>query len=522
MGVVTVSSSVARTPFRLSARFSDLPLPTKRATIVAFKTTDKTKNTALVSSKESSSNLSVDTSKKSPKRLRRSRTKKPLERVQALSTDEAPSCSLDLDYMEAAAELNRLYKLSPPAIDSDSEYHDTRVKKVSRVRKKVSDASDKSGSRKTVDIVRSQHKRLRRLTLENRIHLKNNKDVAVIAPNQKRKHVKVSEDVKANRLMKDNSASADLASLDWKKMKIPPVLSSSEHSRLFKLLQTMKAILAVKEDLQKVLEREPTDGELAEATNMNVPQLRKQLGLGQSARNKLIKHNLRLVLFVMNKYFQEFANGRNFQDFCQAGVKGLITAIDRFEPRRKLQLSTYALFWIRHAIIRSMTLSSFFKVPFGLESVRIEIQKAKKKLWFDLMRPPTEEEISKKAGISLVRYREVIKASRPILSLNRKNPVTQEEFINTFADDDDYGSDNERRPPALLRLALDDVLDSLKPKESLVIRQRYGLDGKGNRTLGEIAGNLSISREMVRKHEVKALMKLKHPARVEYLRHYLL
>lgn len=71
----------------------------------------------------------------------------------------------------------------------------------------------------------------------------------------------------------------------------------------------------------------------------------------------------------MNKYFQEFANGRNFQDLCQAGVKGLITAIDRFEPGRKLQLSTYALFWIRHAIIRSMTLSSFFKVPFGLESV---------------------------------------------------------------------------------------------------------------------------------------------------------
>ncbi|KAJ0785282.1 putative RNA polymerase sigma-70, RNA polymerase sigma factor, region [Helianthus annuus] len=151
--------------------------------------------------------------------------------------------------------------------------------------------------------------------------------------------------------------------------------------------------------------------------------------------------------------------------------------------------------------------------------VKIEIHKAKKKLWFDHMRPPTEEEIANKAGISLERYRDVTKTSRPILSLNRKNSVTQEEFFNSFADDDDG---DERRQLALLRLALDDVLDSLKPKESLVIRQRYGLDGKGNRTLGEIAGNLNISREMVRKHEVKALMKLKHPARVEYLRHYLL
>lgn len=522
MGVVTVSSSAARTPFGLSAQFSTRPSPTKRITItiLAFKT-DKTKNTALVSSKESA-NLSVDTSKENPKRLRRSRSKKPSERVQALSTAEAPSCSLDLDYSEAAAELNRLYKLSPTTIDSDTEEdHDTPVKTVRRGRKKISETSKKTESRTKVDIVRGQHRKLHRLTLENRIQLKNKKDVSVITSNRKRKHVKVNEDEKINRLVKDYTASTDLGSLDWKKMKIPPVLPSSEHTRLFKLLQTMKAILAVKDDLQKVLEREPTDGELAEATNMNVSELRKQIGLGEAARDKLIKHNLRLVLFVMNKYFQEFANGRNFQDFCQAGVKGLITAVDRFEPGRKLQLSTYALFWIRHAIIRSMTLSSFFKVPFGLESVKIEIQKAKKKLWFDLMRQPTEEEIAKKAGISLVRYREVTKTSRPILSLNGKNPVTQEEFINTFADNDD-GGDDERRQPALLRLALDDVLDSLKPKESLVIRQRYGLDGKGNRTLGEIAGNLNISREMVRKHEVKALMKLKHPARVEYLRHYLL
>ncbi|GJR20208.1 RNA polymerase sigma factor sigE, chloroplastic/mitochondrial [Tanacetum coccineum] len=515
MGVVTVSSSAARTPFGLSARFSNLPIPTKRPTILAFKT-DKTKNTALVSSTEST-NLSVDTSKKTTKRLRRS--KKPSERVQAVSTAEAPSCSLDLDYYEAAAELDRLYKLSPATIDSDTdEDHVNQVKKARRGRKKIPDTSDKPATKPTVDIVRSQHKKVHRLTLENRIHLKSKSDVPVISSSQKRKHVKVNEHEKINRLVKEYSSSTELGSLDWKKMKIPPVLPSSEHTRLFKLVQTMKAILAVKEDLQKVLEREPTDGELADATNMNVSQLRKQIGLGQAARNKLIKHNLRLVLFVMNKYFQEFtANGRNFQDFCQAGVKGLITAVDRFEPGRKLQLSTYALFWIRHAIIRSMTLSSFFKVPFGLESVRIEIQKAKKKLWFDLMRQPTEEEIAKKAGISLKRYREVTKVSKPILSLNRKNPVTQEEFIDTFADNDG----DERRQPALLRLALDDVLDSLKPKENLVIRQRYGLDGKGNRTLGEIAGNMSISREMVRKHEVKALMKLKHPARVEYLRHYL-
>ncbi|KAI4324985.1 hypothetical protein MLD38_030423 [Melastoma candidum] len=112
-----------------------------------------------------------------------------------------------------------------------------------------------------------------------------------------------------------------------------------------------------------------------------------------------------------------------------------------------------------------------------------------------------------------------MKASRPVYSLNSRHTVTREEFIDGIADVNGISEDN-RRQPALLRLALDDVLDSLKPKESLVIRQRYGLDGKGDRTLNEIASNLDVSREMVRKHEVKALMKLKHSTRVDYLRRH--
>ncbi|XP_057513062.1 RNA polymerase sigma factor sigE, chloroplastic/mitochondrial-like [Actinidia eriantha] len=110
-----------------------------------------------------------------------------------------------------------------------------------------------------------------------------------------------------------------------------------------------KALLEVKENLQQGLGPEPTDGELAVAANTTVVRVRKHLEVGQAARNNLIKHNLPLVLFVMNKYFQEFANGH--QDLCQAGVKSLITAINRFEPKRSFRLSTYCLFWIRQTII---------------------------------------------------------------------------------------------------------------------------------------------------------------------------
>ncbi|XP_059667190.1 RNA polymerase sigma factor sigE, chloroplastic/mitochondrial-like [Cornus florida] len=514
MGVVTVSSSASRTPLGLSTRFLSYEAPLKRPLILAFKR-DKTKNTSLVAPHETIS-LPIKRPKENQKRLRRAT--KPLERVNAVSIDETSPSTLELDYNEAAAKLENIYKLSPTSFVSDTEEINRLVRRGRQRRKKIGEGDEKAENRGK-SVVRNRRKKVRRLRLDERVALRKSEEGEVVASVHKREHTE-DEDERINRLVREYSASTDLVSLDWKKMKIPPVLPSSEHAWLFKLMQPMKPLLEVRENLQHGLGREPTDGEVADATKMNVVQVRKHMEVGRAARNKLIKHNLRLVLFVINKYFQEFANGPKFQDLCQAGVKGLITAIDRFEPKRRFRLSTYGLFWIRHAIIRSMTTSSFTRVSFGLESVRGEIQRAKLELLFELQRLPTEEEIIERVGISPTRYHEVMRASKPVFSLHTRHAITQEEFISGITDVDGVGG-NKRRQPALLRLALDDVLDSLKPKESLVIRQRYGLDGKGDRTLGEIAGNLNISREMVRKHEVKALMKLKHPARVDYLRRYI-
>lgn len=481
---------------------------------MAFKA-DKSNNPALVSPHEQ---IPRPMEKPEQHQKRQGNSRKSLKRVKAVFTDEASPCTLDVDYNEAAAKLENIYKLSSAVTTSEAEYANGVVKRRRQRRKRISEVEEKAdGSGKPV--VRNQVKKPKRLNLDKRIELRKNKDEQVVTKIRKKEDTK-DEHEKIEKLVREYSSSTDLASLDWKKMKIPPVLSSTEHTWLFKLIQPMKAFVQVKEQLQKDLGREPTDVELAEATNMRAAQVKKSLEVGRAARNKLIKHNLRLVLFVINKYFQDFSNGPRFQDLCQAGVKGLITAIDRFELKRRFRLSTYGLFWIRHAIIRSMTVSSFIRVPFGLESVRGEIQRAKLELLFELKRVPTDEEIIQRVSISPERYHEVMKASKPILSLHSRHAVTQEEFINGITDVDGVENENQRQS-ALLRLALDDVLDSLKPKESLVIRQRFGLDGKGDRTLGEIAGNLNISREMVRKHEVKALMKLKHPTRVYYLRQHM-
>lgn len=480
---------------------------------MAFKA-DKSINPALVSPHEQIP-LPIETPKQHQKR--RGNSRKSPKRVKAVFTDEASPYTLDVDYNEAAAKLENIYKLSPALTTSEVEYANDVVKRGRQRRKRIREVEEKADDGSSKPVVRNRVKKPKRLSLDKRIELRKNKDEGVVTKIRKKDS---DEHEKIEKLVREYSSSTDLVSLDWKKMKIPPVLSSTEHTWLFKLMQPMKAFVQVKEQLQKDLGREPTDVELAEATNMSAAQVKKCLEVGRGARNKLIKHNLRLVLFVINKYFQDFANGPRFQDLCQAGVRGLITAIDRFEPKRRFRLSTYGLFWIRHAIIRSMTVSSFTRVPFGLESVRGEIQRAKLELLFELKRVPTDEEIIQRVGISPERYREVMKASKPILSLHSRNGVTQEEFINGITDVDGVENENQRQS-ALLRLALDDVLDSLKPKESLVIRQRFGLDGKGDRTLGEIAGNLNISREMVRKHEVKALMKLNHPTRVDYLRQHM-
>uniref|UniRef100_I1KAN1 RNA polymerase sigma-70 region 2 domain-containing protein n=1 Tax=Glycine max TaxID=3847 RepID=I1KAN1_SOYBN len=357
MGVVTVSSSAARTPLGLNTKFCNNRL--KRPLIVAFKG-DKHNDSALVATQEKIP-VPVETAKKTQK--------KRIGKTNKLPKRESSPSSMDVDYNEAAAMLENLYKLSPAS--DNAECIDGKIKRVSRRGKKVVDESEEK-ELKGDWVVRNQNKnkKPKRLNLDQRISLKNNKSGDEVIPTRKKRNVG-NKIEKIEELIREYSVSTDFVSMDWKRMRIPPVLSSSEHAWLFKLMQPMKALLQVKEDLQQELTREPADGELADATNMSITQVRKAIDVGQAARNKLIKHNLRLVLFVINKYFTDFASGPRFQDLCQAGVKGLITAIDRFEPNRRFRLSTYSLFWIRHAIIRSMTLSNFTRVPFGLESVCI-------------------------------------------------------------------------------------------------------------------------------------------------------
>lgn len=158
-----------------------------------------------------------------------------------------------------------------------------------------------------------------------------------------------------------------------------------------------------------------------------------------------LQHSLRLVPYAINKYYPDMGTDERFDDLCQAGANGLITAIDRFEPKRGVRVSTYALFWIRHSVAR---------FPFATPSERQEIGRARE----ELGRPTTDEEVRREVGISPQRYRDVLRMARPAYSLHARNRVTQEELINEVTEDEAIGVDAGGRHNSLLRLAIDDLV----------------------------------------------------------------
>uniref|UniRef100_A0A7C9AKW2 RNA polymerase sigma-70 region 2 domain-containing protein n=1 Tax=Opuntia streptacantha TaxID=393608 RepID=A0A7C9AKW2_OPUST len=341
MGVATVPSSASQAFLGLSRRLSANQSALKKPVILGFKS-DKKKTTTLAAPAKPIQ-LGLKTRKDNLKKPR-SVSKRPKE-VHATTTAEICPHAVELDLNEAAAKLENIYKRSPAIDDLELENFNSLVTKSRGGRKKNAEVDEKKEDASTGsgNVVRNRMRKVRRLSLNKRIELKMGKEDKT-APLARNKKAVNSEDEKIEELVREYSASTEVVSMDWKKTRIPPVLSSSEHAWLFKLMEPMKTLLQVRQNLERELGRDPTDATLGKAMNMTAAQVRRHMEIGHAARNKLIKHNLRLVLFVMNKYFQDFTNGPKFQDLCQAGVQGLMTATDRFEPRKSFRLSTYAFF----------------------------------------------------------------------------------------------------------------------------------------------------------------------------------
>ncbi|MBI2334349.1 RNA polymerase sigma factor RpoD [Candidatus Daviesbacteria bacterium] len=260
-------------------------------------------------------------------------------------------------------------------------------------------------------------------------------------------------------------------------------------------------------------------GKIPLLTAQDEIELAKKAEKGEKkSRDRLISANLRLVVSIAKKYV---GRGMSLLDLIEEGNIGLMRAVDKYDWRRGYKFSTYATWWIRQAITRAIAdQARTIRIPVHMVETINRFNRTQRKLMQELGREPTPEEVAAVLGIDPQKAREIVKVSQEPTSL--ETPVGDEEdsHLGDFIADQGLQPD-EQATRELLKIHLDEVLDSLSPREKRVLQLRFGLEDGKQRTLEEVGREFGVTRERIRQIEAKAVRKLKHPTRAKKLRDYL-
>ncbi|MEO1068886.1 MAG: RNA polymerase sigma factor, RpoD/SigA family [Cyanobacteria bacterium J06638_6] len=296
----------------------------------------------------------------------------------------------------------------------------------------------------------------------------------------------------------------------FKEMARYPLLKPSEEIELARQVRFLSKVESASDKLQKELGRKPTRQELVEKMKLGDAEFTQQLHDGRTAKRRMIRSNLRLVVSIAKRYLNR---GVPFLDLIQEGALGLNRATEKFDPDKGYKFSTYAYWWIRQGITRTIANDArTIRLPIHIVEKLNKLKKAHRDLRRDLQRNPNEQELADALDVTVDQLRSLQQVRRRSLSLNHRVGKGEDTELMELLEDSKTQTPESKISENMMRQEITSVLaEVLTEREKDIITLRYGLTTGETHTLEEVGGIFNLSRERVRQIQTKAMRKLRRP-----------